>query len=133
MSRAKSPLRRGLRALWFCAAGLPSSPAVAEESDEARLAGWALLGAGLAAAGTGIGFGVASARAEADHKRATTGAEKRRTAEAAWDRADAANVLFAGAGVLGVVGTTLLLVNRETGPTLAPGPDGAVVGWSGRF
>jgi tetratricopeptide (TPR) repeat protein len=100
-------------------------------------AGWATLGAGVVAAGVGIGFGVASTSAEEDHKAATTGAEKKRTADDAESAATMANVMYATGGVLVAAGVTMLIIDarREpTGhPTAAVTPEGAFVGWTGRF
>lgn len=101
--------------------------------------GWASLGAGVVAAGVGIGFGVASSNAEEDHKAATTGAEKKRTADDAESAATMANVMYATGGVLVAAGVTMLIIDARRGaeaksaPTAVVTPEGAFVGWGGRF
>jgi tetratricopeptide (TPR) repeat protein len=101
--------------------------------------GWASLGAGVVAAGVGIGFGIASSNAEEDHKAATTGAEKKRTADDAESAATMANVMYATGGVLVAAGVTMLIIDARRGPeakgapTAVVTPEGAFVGWGGRF
>lgn len=103
--------------------------------------GWGVLGAGVVAAGVGVAFGVVSADAEEDHKAATTGAEKKRTADDAESAALKANIGYAAGGVLIATGITLLVLDardrgsdaQATGPRLSPAPGGGVVGWAGSF
>lgn len=78
-----------------------------------RVAGFALLGAAGATAATGLGFGLSLRAAERAHQRATTDAERTRTADSARERALTANVLFAAAGALGAAGVTLVLVQTD--------------------
>lgn len=98
--------------------------------------GWGVLGAGVVTAGVGIAFGVASGQAEDDHKTATTGAAKRRTADDAEAAALKANVCYALGGALVATGITLLVLDAremKSGPTAMVTREGAAFGWIGEF
>jgi hypothetical protein len=114
----------------------PAAPAPPPPPRSARWpVGWSALGGAVVSAGVGVAFGLRSLEAEADHKAATTGAAKRRTADDARGAATDANICFAVAGALVATGVTLLVIETrpEGGPTAAPAPGGGVVGWAGRF
>lgn len=96
------------------------------------------MGAGVVAAGVGIGFGVASVHAEEDHKAARTGALKKRTADDAESAAATANLMFATGGVLVAAGVTMLIIDARgsaasSAPTAIATPEGVLVGFGGRF
>ena len=114
----------------------PATPVPAAPPHTARWpVGWGSLGGAVVSVGVGVAFGLSSLDAEADHKAATTGAGKRRTANDARAAANDANLCFAVAGVLAAAGVTLLVLETrpEGGPTATPAPGGGVVGWSGTF
>ena len=114
----------------------PASPAPSPPPHSAAWpVGWSALGGAAVSLGVGVAFGLRSLDAETEHKSATTGAAKRRTADAARGAANDANICFAVAGALAATGVTLLVVETrpEGGPTAAPAPGGGVVGWAGRF
>lgn len=139
MSRPnRAPL---LASLAFAVAPVPASaePEAPAPPPSPRSAlwpvGWSALGGAGVSLGVGVAFGLRSLAAEADHKSATTGAGKRRTADDARGAANDANICFAVAGALAATGATLLVIETrpEGGPTAAPAPGGGVVGWAGRF
>ena len=114
----------------------PATPHAVAPPHSARWpVGWAALGGAAVSLGVGVAFGLSSLEAETEHKSATTGAGKRRTADDARAAATDANICFAVAGALAATGVTLLVIETrpERGPTAAPAPGGGAVGLSGRF
>jgi hypothetical protein len=104
-----------------------------------RPAGFALLGAGVVAAGVGALFGVQSATARntlgaaaVDEQGRVTGLTQRDAGSLeaqANSQATLANVLFVAGGALGVAGVVLAIVGPDAAPTVAlsPAPGGVLV------
>ena len=109
--------------------------AILEREQAAEAAGpnlmpYAYLSAGVGAAvlTAGIGLGVAAADAESTHEGATTGREKRDSADDAESLSTWANVSYAVGGLLIATGVTLWLVDDDgAAVALSPTPGGAAL------
>jgi len=112
----------------------PTVEAQTSSSPSGRLSlyGYSALGLGVGGLAAGIGLGMAAADAEGAHADATTGAEKRSTADDADRFAGWANLSYLAGGVLLATGITLLVLDGgDEQVSVGPTPGGLVLG--GRF
>ncbi len=102
-----------------------------------RLAGWVTLGAGVAAAGVGVVFGVQAQSSQDDFEAGTTLTEKHDARDQGEQQALIADVLYGVGAAAAITGLVLVLTAPDgeavSGLRVAPTPDGAALGWGGVF